>query len=300
MCCDRLRLIRIAACLATSGLWLNGGLPSALAQQYVPPDLGLPERLGDGGTRLGNFGRPPGSDAPAIELPQLEQQRSPAQPARGRYTPPASGLPGRREAGGTRSGSCINNSQPENLQPDDPQPGDSQNLVALMPPDNYGGTVTGYPTLFWQVPSNQAAAIELILFDEADNEIYRTQLQITGEAGIVSLTLPAHAGMPPLEVGELYRWSFSLICDSGDRSADIYTEGWIQRVEPAPDLIAQLEATAESDRPAIYAAAGLWHDALSAIAEQRRADPEDVAASARWHNLLESVGLGAIADAPLN
>ncbi|NJO52496.1 MAG: hypothetical protein HC840_27350, partial [Leptolyngbyaceae cyanobacterium RM2_2_4] len=59
MCCDRPRLIRIAACLATSGLWLNSSLPSALAQQYVPPDLGLPERLGDGGTRLGNFARPP-------------------------------------------------------------------------------------------------------------------------------------------------------------------------------------------------------------------------------------------------
>jgi hypothetical protein len=295
MCCDRPRLIRIAACLATSGLWLNSGLPSALAQQYVPPDLGLPERLGDGGTRLGNFGRPPGADAPAIDLPQLEQQRSPAQPAPGRYVPPASGLPGRREAGGTRSGSCINNSQPENLQSNDPQ-----NLVALMPPDNYGGTVMPYPTLFWQVPSNQAAAIELILFDEADNEIYRTQLQITGEAGIVSLTLPAHAGMLPLEVGELYRWSFSLICDSGDRSADVYTEGWIQRVEPAPDLVAQLEAAAESDRPAIYAAAGLWHDALTAIAEQRRADPEDAAANARWRNLLESVGLDAVADEPLD
>jgi hypothetical protein len=169
-----------------------------------------------------------------------------------------------------------------------------------MPMDNYGRTLSGYPTLFWRVPLNQAEAIELVLFDEADNEIYRTTWQITGEAGIVSLALPAHAGMPPLEVDTLYRWAFSLICDSADRSADLYTEGWLQRVEPAPDLVAEIEAAAESDRPSIYAAAGLWHDALTAIAEQRRTNPEDEAAAASWRNLLESVGLGAIADEPLD
>jgi hypothetical protein len=166
--------------------------------------------------------------------------------------------------------------------------------------DNYGRTLSSYPTLFWRVPSNQAEAIELILFDESDNEIYRAVLQITGEAGIISLSFPAHAGMPPLEIDKLYRWSFSLICDSADRSADLYTEGWIQRVEPDPDLAAEIEAAADRDRPSIYAAGGLWHDALTAIAEQRRANPESEAAVARWRNLLESVGLGAVADEPLN
>lgn len=284
------QLICIAAYLATSGLLLNSKLPSALAQQYIPPERGLPQRLGDGGTRLGNFGRPSGVDAPTMEQPRLELERpSPsAQPAPGEFVPPARGLPGRREAGGTRGGRCIDS------QPDAPQ-----NLVALMPMDNYGGTLSSYPTLFWRVPPNQAEAIELILFDEADNEIYRTTLDITGEAGVVSLSLPAHSGLPPLEVGQLYRWSFSLICDAADRSADIYTEGWLQRLEPTSDLVAQIEAAAESDRPAIYAAAGLWHDALSAIAQQRYADPDDEAAIARWRNLLESVGLSDIADEPL-
>lgn len=290
MHCDRPRLIRIAAYLTTLGLLLNSGLPSALAQQYVPPERGLPQRLGDGGTRAGDFGSPSRADAPPTDQPGFELESPSARPAPGGYTPPAPGLPGRREAGGTRgSGNCIDHSQLDDSQ-----------LVALMPIDNYGRTLSGYPTLFWRVPSNQAEAIELVLFDEADNEIYRTILQITGEAGIVSLALPAHAGMPPLEVDALYRWSFSLICDSADRSADLYTEGWLHRVEPAPDLAAEIEAAAESDRPSIYAAAGLWHDALSAIAEQRRTNPEDEAAAARWRNLLESVGLGAVADEPLD
>jgi hypothetical protein len=291
MHCDRPRLIRIATYLTTLGLLLNSGLPSASAQQYIPPERGLPQRLGDGGTRIGNLERPSGVDAPADSQPRIELESPSAQPAPGEFTPPAPGLPGRREAGGTRgSGRCI-----DNLQLDD-----AQNLVALIPMDNYGRTLSGYPTLFWRVPSNQAEAIELVLFDEADNEIYRTVLQITGEAGIVSLSFPAHAGMPPLEIDELYRWSFSLICDSADRSADVYTEGWIQRVEPDSDLVDEIEAAAERDRPSIYAAAGLWHDALTAIAEQRRANPQSEAAVARWRNLLESVGLGAVADESLN
>jgi hypothetical protein len=302
MRCDRPHLIRTVASLTTPrlttlrlmtlglmtlGLLLNNFLPAALAQQYIPPERGLPQRLGDGGTRVGSFGRPSGVDAPIDQTDRLELDAPSAQPAPRPYEPAAPGLPNRRDAGGTRGGgSCIRN------QEDD--------LVALMPADSYGQTLSGYPTLFWSIPQTEAEAIEFVLLDEAANEIYRTTLHITGEANVIRLSLPVHAGLPPLEVGALHRWYFALVCDPADRSADIYTEGWIQRVEPTAELTAEIEAAAVSDRPAIYAVAGLWHDALSAIAEQRYANPEDVVADASWRSLLESVDLDVVVDHPLH
>jgi hypothetical protein len=198
------------------------------------------------------------------------------------YIPPERGLPGRREGGGTR-GDCLSS---------------YQRLTALMPVTNFGKTIAEYPTFFWYIPDVQPEAAEFVLLDENDNELYRTRFQVTGDSGVISLSLPENAGMPPLEVGKDYHWYFSLVCDEVDRSGDPYTEGWIQRVEPDADLVAQLETVAERDRPAVYAAAGIWHDALASLAELRRANPQSASLVRSWKTLLASVELANVADQP--
>ncbi|NET38868.1 MAG: DUF928 domain-containing protein [Cyanothece sp. SIO1E1] len=196
------------------------------------------------------------------------------------YIPPDLGKPGRRQGGGTRGG-CLTA---------------GTSLTALMPVQNFGYTLTAHPTLFWYVPQVSAEAAELILLDEDDNEIYKSVFQVRNAPGIISLSLPTNANFPPLQIGQNYRWEFSLICDLQDRSGDLYVEGWIQRTEPSRELANKLETASPDELPTLYAEAGIWYDALASLAQLRRARPSTFASKIGWTRLLNSVGLGEIVN----
>jgi hypothetical protein len=49
----------------------------------------------------------------------------------------------------------------------------------------------------------------------------------------------------------------------------------------------------------LYAANGIWHDALTNLAQLRQTNPEDAALMADWESLLKSVNLEAIATEPI-
>lgn len=205
------------------------------------------------------------------------------------YKPPRTvGAPGRREGGGTRSpGSC---------------PAAGKPLTALIPANNIGFTVAEYPSFLFYVPPVPAQApplpIEFVL-KENDQEIYTTTFMTTGKGGIVSISLPAYAGLPPLEVGKNYQWFLSMVCDSEQRSLDVFVQGSIQRVAPTAQLNNQLRVATPNKRPDVYAEAGMWFDALTTLAELRRSNPNNSAYSAEWEQLLKAVGLDSIAKEPL-
>jgi hypothetical protein len=210
-----------------------------------------------------------------------------------RYIPRDRGLPGRREGGGTR-GDCIRAGNATATRP--------STLTALMPDQNLGLTTSSNPTLFWYVPENSATAAEFILMDDSDTEVYKARFQVTGEAGVISLSLPEAAGLPPLQVGKDYHWSFALICaaqESSDNSGLVFTEGWIQRIEPDAELQTRLDNATEPDRALIYAEAGIWQDAIASVASQRRTQPTNTLFATRWNTLLESVGLSEVSAQPL-
>jgi hypothetical protein len=197
------------------------------------------------------------------------------------YVPPVEGLPGRRQGGGTR-GDCL--------------PSDAS-LIALMPNSNFGQTLEDYPTFYWYVPEVAAEAAEFVLLDENDNEIYIAEYQLSNQSGIISLSLPATAGLPPLEVGQDYHWYFSLICDRLDRSGDLFTEGWVRRISD-PSLAQQASQLSALDQATLYAESGIWYEALDILAGLRRDRPTDPQVSQGWTTLLNSVGLGELIDQP--
>jgi len=51
--------------------------------------------------------------------------------------------------------------------------------------------------------------------------------------------------------------------------------GWIDRVEPSPELAQQLDGASEVDRAILYAEHGMWYDAVATLAALRRSRPED-------------------------
>ncbi|MEO1145822.1 MAG: DUF928 domain-containing protein [Cyanobacteria bacterium J06638_22] len=207
------------------------------------------------------------------------------------YTPPNRGLPGRREGGGTRGGTavCV--------------VGD-RSLVALIPETVFGTTVKDDPTFYWYVPAVNAAGLEFLLLDEAGNEVFTQMLPPTSEAGIVGIKVPAlgdgEQAASRLNVNEDYHWFFSIVCDEGDRSADVFTEGWVRRIPLAATLAGQLETTPPSQQADIFADAGIWYDALDTNVQVRCEEPNDFSLADQWVNLLGSIGLDSVADASLN
>jgi hypothetical protein len=199
------------------------------------------------------------------------------------FEPGNVGLPGRREGGGTR-GNCLPGQAP---------------LVALMPDTNFGLTTSEFPTLFWYVPPQSVQTAEFILLDAEDNEVYETRIALPDSGGVIGLSLPAVNGSSPLAVDENYHWYFSLVCNPDDRSADIFTEGWIRRIEADETLSSQLAAVEEGNRFQVYVDSGIWYDALAALAEQRLNGSDSLAVQGEWADLLEAVDLGAISREPL-
>jgi len=168
----------------------------------------------------------------------------------------------------------------------------------LRPETDIELTLAKYPTFFVYVPSNDAETAEFVLLDENDQDVYRTTFKTSGEPGVVSLSLPAFANLPPLEVGKAYHWYFSLIYNPEDRSKDTVVEGWIQRVEPSLTLERELEKATPRDRVALYANSGIWYDSLTSLAELRRSQPSDSMLFEAWEKLLGSVGLSKIVKQP--
>lgn len=202
------------------------------------------------------------------------------------YVPPNRGLPGRREGGGTRG--CWTSTAP----------GGQNRLTAIVPSQNLGYTLSEYPTFFVYVPAayaEKAAAAELILTDDQDNEIYRASFSTGSQSGILRISLPAQANMAPLEIGRDYRWSFALVCDPNDPSGNLVVDSWIQRVQPSAELAAAIATTSPADLPALYARSGIWYEAIASLTDPYR-QPIDGAIVAQWQNLLNSVGLSNIAS----
>ncbi|WP_052128901.1 DUF928 domain-containing protein [Neosynechococcus sphagnicola] len=214
-------------------------------------------------------------------LPAAIAQRFNAPPT-GSYRPPRSTLPDRRVGIGSR-GPCIQG---------------SKELTALIPSMGPALTLEAYPTFFWFVPPSLAATAEFELLDDTDQELYQTTLPLTTQSGIVSWQLPSDR-LPPLEVGKTYHWQFSMICSPQSPSANPFVEGWVQRVTPLPEVEQALQQSDPRTLATVYATAGIWHNLLSSLASQRQQAPKDPKVSSDWQTLMESIGLGSLAQEPL-
>jgi|GEM_PF-1526526 len=275
-------------------------------------------------------------------------RRIPDQWEQSDFRPPRNiGSPRSTQSGGRRnpSSNCIN--------PALPPP------TALVPPSGFGITQEPYPQISWYMPPNLAAAVEFILFDEDDDEIYSVQYalnpgnlppdrssvpqpQFTSAQGepspapvesvpvekgqVMSLQIPRHVGIQPLAVGSIYRWEVSLICDINNRTRDLYTTGYVQRLLSNPDLKAQIQQASPPEQVFIYANARLWYETLASVISLQPdrqtsqtsqtngvASPlltplnletgsgmEDENIDAIWVALLNSVGLEQIAQQTLS
>jgi hypothetical protein len=100
-------------------------------------------------------------------------------------------------------------------------------------------------------------------------------------------------------VGKNYQWSLVVVCGETVQPDDPIFRGWVQRVARTSELESELGQKSVIEQAALYGAKEYWYDMLMVMAQARRSHPDDTQLKALWRNLLESVGLGAIASDPL-
>ncbi|MCP2726881.1 DUF928 domain-containing protein [Limnofasciculus baicalensis] len=175
-------------------------------------------------------------------------------------------------------------------------------LIALIPQSTMGLTLSEYPTLLFYIPDANldGVKLEFAIYDrESKNPIYQQKISLKSGDAIVAIDLSKSPSLPPLAVGKVYSWNFSLIFDPEDMSNSTFVAGWIQRVAPKSELQHQLNTVLPQQQPAIYAANGIWYEALASLAKLRCSHPNDVTFTSNWESLLEQVGLSEIAKKPL-
>lgn len=198
------------------------------------------------------------------------------------FQTPDRGTP-ERTAGGATRGGCAEK---------------ERRLVALMPEKKFGLTFKERPTFFWKVAKSKAQTAEFILLDDNDDLVYETNITLPKQQGIFAFTLPPES--PALEVGKQYHWYLSVDCGSEETFDTITVEGWVERIKPNLAMRMKLNKSEPKYRSKIYAEAGIWHEAIADVAQQRCNSPDDSNVMLNWNQLLTSVGLSQVVSEPLN
>ncbi len=204
--------------------------------------------------------------------------------------PPNIGAPSQRKAGGSRG--CMDVVQNTQLS--------EKVLTALVPEYSSSQLVLGLttqvrPTFWFYVPyKSDSTYAKLVLEDENNQTIYKTPL--TGTPGVVSVSLPSTSA--PLKIGKQYRWYFNIYCKQ-DNQFLTSVEGNVQLSALNPIVQSQLDKATPQQQVALYAANGIWYEALTALANLRHTYPQDTKLASDWVSLLESVGLQNIAAEPI-
>lgn len=171
-------------------------------------------------------------------------------------------------------------------------------ITPLVPTSNIGLTLTDSPTFFVYVPPTDAQIEFTLLSEKEDELIYETAFKVD-KPGIVGVRVPSGDKTKSLEAGKRYVWSFSMICDPQDRSADLVVKGWVQRVEKQANIQSDLQKSDPIAKIKVYAENGIWYETLTALAELRSQTPSDSILTAEWNKLLNSQGLDSVATKPL-
>lgn len=192
------------------------------------------------------------------------------------YNPPRRGAPDGRVSGASRT------------------PGEGAVTLLVLAPDHTGLTVREQPDLYWYLSGSTSYPIVLTLSGDEDTKpLLEILIDSPPQPGIQRIRLADYNVR--LEPGIEYQWFVAVVVDREKRSKDILAGGLIERVELSPELRATLVQSPKQLAPEIYAAAGIWYEAISGVSELVDASPKDPVLRRQRASLLEQVGLSEVA-----
>jgi hypothetical protein len=190
-------------------------------------------------------------------------------------------------------------------------------VTAFVPPaqaaerdDKNNGTVdhtlSSYPT-FWVYLANlpPKAQVQFTIQNAgASEELHNTRFLLSGQTGILGIRLPKTTR--GLKVGESYLWQVTVQCESNET---LYIGSWVQRItpeqiKPTPTfdpkpLVHALAGASEIEKPALYAALGIWQDAVTTLIDLQKKQPDNRELKEDWQSLLTEAQMSDMLNAPL-
>jgi Domain of Unknown Function (DUF928) len=150
-------------------------------------------------------------------------------------------------------------------------------------------TASGRPSFYYYVSAAIPVPMEFTLVKPGQVEPIMVKTMEAKQAGMVKVTIPDT--VPELKVGETYKWSVSLICNSKRPSANPLFYSWVERVNPSSELKTELASADLYHQAKIYGQAGLWYDSLAAIDQANRNNPQDPSIQADFNALVQEAGV---------
>ncbi len=166
------------------------------------------------------------------------------------YVPPNRGRPQQTQGTGSRGCEALNDDKNSPIE-----------ITLVAPRDHTAYTVSERPVFYWVAGHTVNRPVEFTLVEEGNpNPIYVQEFERL-EAGMNHVEINSEQG---LEVGKTYRWTVSVICNARRRSADVFAQGWIERVPVSEELQAQLDqATGPEDMAQVYGESSIWFDSIA-------------------------------------
>ncbi len=193
------------------------------------------------------------------------------------YNPPLRGAPGGRVGGGTRG------------------PAREVFVLSALAPNHTGLTAGDQPSLYWYISSVTQYPVELTVADpQGADPLLETRVPPPSQPGVQRIRL-ADYGVR-LASGVPYRWFVAVVPDAARRSRDILAGGTIERVEPSEELKKKIAQAGKAEIPFLYAEAGIWYDALTAISDLIETAPQDPVLRQERASLMVQVGLPDIGE----
>ena len=188
------------------------------------------------------------------------------------YKPPLRGSPAGRVAGGTRGTRA------------------ELPYLCLLVPDHVGLTTQAQPLLYYFISHPTQCPMEFTLIES--NGVYplvETRIGSPKEPGVHVIRLAGYN--INLEKNKKYRWFIALVPDDQHRSKDLLASGAIELIALQDGLKKALQGAPEREAPYLYAEAGIWYDALSAVSTLLERSPGNSEFRKERASLLEQVGL---------
>ena len=139
-----------------------------------------------------------------------------------------------------------------------------------------GLTTEARPTFWFYLPyistsgTSPNRVAQFVLLDESEHPVWNELMTVE------LLDNPRLVEYPmayTLEIGKLYSWYFSVICDSDKLSRNPVVRGWIQRVEPTEELQTALKNAPRFEQYVTYAENGIWFESVNSLVKIRRQFP---------------------------
>ncbi|NJK57355.1 MAG: DUF928 domain-containing protein [Pleurocapsa sp. SU_5_0] len=169
---------------------------------------------------------------------------------------------------------------------------DNERIAYLLGNDNREFTLSAYPTFWFYIPNNlnKVARLKFVITElETGKKIYDRVIKDTQKSAIVGIDLPQekrYALAPAIN----YAWNLQVDCPGKNRKSEIALGGWLSRSGLNFQLKPQLAAVSEAEKYRVYLKHNLLYDALTEVAQNRIAEPNNIQVETAWNQLLTKLG----------